>query len=320
MQEQMIVNGYNGNDIAIAIDNAAILPDNVILLNLRFSQWSNEAKADKSKMEVDSNKQLLSLKKHLLESESYEDIDSFVKRVTKQILTRALPASKTLRPGFYRIPLLLLAEIDFFLNQYKSKFDNLVEIFLANYESAKDRASLSADRGGLGALYNDADYPTVAELRQRFSMTWSYLTFSVPQSLPQEVKEREEAKFIAALEAQQEECCQALRLAFAGLIDRAADRLKSTPDGKPQRFTTSLQEQLADFLSTFEARNTITQDATLAALVAKARDIFALAPDLNSLKDNAGLRKVVQSRFEQLGNDITTANLVPDRVSRAIKL
>jgi hypothetical protein len=294
-------------------------PEDYILLNLRFSALGNKAKGDKNQIDVDADKSRLSLSKKLLDCKELEAIDSLTSSVGKWLLTRTFPANRAFKHGFYAVPPRLVSEIDNQLLSYREVWEDKVSEFLGIYETAKYRASLPKEQGGLGVLYNPRDYLFKSDVRAKFNFSWSYFSFSVPPSLSPELQAREREALRESLVSSLEECRLALRTAFVSLIDRATDRLKSTPDGKAQRFTFTLQEQLQDFLAYFADRNSLAQDNALPVLVAKAKNILVGCPNFTALRDNAPLRETIQAKFAGLQAEIDNAKIV-ERPSRAISL
>lgn len=305
------------NGIPITLEKPLELSQ--VLLKVDFRLWGDEIKADKGEMVIDSDKRLLSLRKKLIESKEYEEIKGLTKKIGKKILKIGLPASKSFRPGFYRVPLASLADMDTLLIESHGYFLAAVQDFLYAFQDAKERASKPKEEGGLGILYNEADYPSLIELESRFSFSWQFLSFALPDSLPDSLAKREQENFLKNLQEGREECMQALRVGFAALIDRATERLQERPDGKRLKFQESLTTQLAEFLESFSPRNSIGNDTELAILVAKARSILNDCPDLKDLKDDSSARARIQARFASIQEELIQANMIPKK-GRAIQL
>jgi hypothetical protein len=305
-------NTTDGSAIPVEQDNS-LNSTSQVLLKVDFKTWGDSVKADKEEMTIDADKRLLSLQKKLIECRAYEEIKSLTKKIGKKILRLALPASKSFRAGFYRVPLECLEQLNDMLSKEQYYFNQAVESFLNAFATAKEKAACSREYGGLGALYRESDYPSITELESRFSMSWQFISFSVPSALPERMREEATASFLASLESAREECVEALRTGFSGLIDRATERLKERSDGKRQSFQESLTTQLNEFIDTFSARNSLANDSALAQLVDKARGIMSLCPDLKYLKDNEAMRKIVQGKFSEIQQEITSANLVPKK-------
>jgi hypothetical protein len=54
----------------------------------------------------------------------------------------------------------------------------LVEVFLAAYPRLCQEAA-----GRLRTLHNPADYPPMEEVRSRFTLSWQYVSYGVPEQL-----------------------------------------------------------------------------------------------------------------------------------------
>ena len=306
-------------------ENFTVIPEKIkfsedyILLNLNFRIFGDTVKADKAEIIVDSNKDLLSLSKKLLDCPELDAIKSFSQIVTREIKSLTLPAHKTFKAGFYRVPPGLADGINQYLLEKKQEFRELILNFLNAYDYAKYKASLPKSEGGLGCLYREEDYPTLEEIEDKFSMGWSFLSVSVPENLPAKLAAQEAQKFQESLIAAKEECIEALRVGFAELVNHAAERLQSREDGKPQRFTASVIEKLGDFVATFSFRNSIGNDEQLAALVNKARKVLSVCPDVTILRKEPEIRERIQSQFQEIVNLIETTELIPAK-GRAINI
>lgn len=320
----MSSNGYLSGEfsevqgVAVTVQES-LMPSTHILLNFRTRMLGNKASVDKSQVTVDADKAQLSVSKKLLDCKEYEAIESFITSTQKWLLTRALPANKTFKHGFYRVPLGLLADIDYALQGSKAQWESLVTDFIAVYEQAQAKASGPKEEGGLGSLFRYSDYPPLDRVKGAFAFTWQYLSFSTPDSLPPQIAARERETMRQSLQAALEECRTALRTGFVSLIDRAVDRLRSDKEGKAMRYTFTLTDQMTDFLDFFSARNSLAQDESLEILVNKARKIMSECPDLGTLKDNPELRVKIQAQFAEVKQAIEQADIMPQSI-RTISL
>lgn len=319
MSENYTVNSYTNNPIDIKIDNSLQLFASAVLLKVDFKLWGDSCKADTEEMSIDANKSLLSLQKKLIQCREYEEIKALTKKIGKRILQIGLPASKSFRAGFYRVPSEFVPQMEEMLLTAYKDFLSTVRGFLFEFSNAKERASRSREDGGLGILYRESDYPTLSELETKFSFNWQFISLSVPQNLPAEIEQRERETFRKGLLAAREECVEALRVGFSALVDRATERLRENPEGKRLRFQESLTTQMTEFIDSFSVRNSIANDEALATLVEKARKIMTDCPNLTDLKDDASMRQQVQARFAEIQESITAANLVP-RKGRAMSI
>ena len=257
-----------------------------ILLVLHISKPGNRRKVSAGMVEVDADRGSISVAKELLQCEELQAILTLDGQIRKYVYGRSLP-SGILKEGVYRLPLVLVDEVDQGLNDLMASRQALVERFVAIYPSTVEEA-----RNRLRALYDHSDYPEPAAIRDAFGLEWRYLTLEVPETLSQALVERERAKIAASVAAEVDEIRLALRTAFAELVQHAADRLATAQDGKPLIFRDSLIKNMEEFFHYFEARN-LTQDGGLASLVEQARDaIRGLTPE--DLRKFPSLRGAVQ--------------------------
>ena len=198
--------------------------------------------------------------------------------------------------------------------------DKFVPEFLTAYAEAKENAKrpvndIDNNLGGLGSLYNEADYPTAAELEQCFGIQHSWFALSVPDELPQEIRERENAKLKDTFAQAQQEITYALREGFAGLVEHAIDRLQVKAGEKPKIFIAdSMVEGFMGFFDTFRAKN-LMDDAELEDVVGKAKEIvMQFAPNISNVKSSVHLRNAVAAKFGEVKSSLDA--LLKDRPSR----
>jgi hypothetical protein len=269
------------------MQNGTDINANSVLLVLTQRKPGNRRKVNSAMIEVDADKDAVSVGKELLDSPEYQDIVSFEGEVRHWIYTRSLPAYGTLKDGVYRIPLALVNEVDAEMIRFNDHRQSLIEAFLASYPLSVELA-----RSRLRSLFDPSDYPDVAQVRTAFDFQYRYLVLGVPKNLSAHLIAREFEKAAAAVASEIEEIKLALRTSFADLIQHAADRLQVRPDGKKVIFRDSMVKNMEDFLDYFTQRN-IVNDGELAALVERARKAMqGVTPD--DLRDNDGLRYQVQ--------------------------
>ena len=250
----------NGNNPA-TVDLSA----NSVMLVLRLGRPGNRRKVHPSMVQVDADPGALYIGKELVESEELKAVGALDDAVRRWVYSRSLPAYGTLREGVYRLPLALIDEVDQGLEKFRQERGELISAFAGRYpslvESARDR---------LRALYNAGDYPPVAEVTARFTFSYRYLSFMLPETLSAQLLARERAKAAAEVTSEVEEIKMALRTGFAELVAHAADRLAVKTDGKKQVFRDSMVANLSEFFQFFGARN-LVNDTELAELVERAR-------------------------------------------------
>ena len=273
------------------------LAQRTVCVKVRLGRLGNTRRVSNSQVEVDTDKSLIRVSKHLLDSQELRLIANFDGEVRRYLYDTCLPFDA----GIHLCPLGLLEPIEGKLREFGTRRQELVKAFLAYPTLCQDAAKR------LRSLYNPADYPPLEYVEQQFTFIWQYISFGVPDQL-REIStkiwqdEREKAALVmaeAGLEIQ-----QVLRTAMAELVKHMRDRLKDGPDGKPLRFKETTVSNLVDFLGTFDFRN-VTDDADLKSLVDRARTMLAgLSAD--ALRTTGDLRAKVQQGMADLADELDT--------------
>lgn len=278
-----------------------------MLFSLTRRVWSNRQQADKVHIQTTGDKKKLNLTKQLLNSPELDAINEHLNEVYKWSLNRAMP-STTIRRGIYFVKQTMISEFEARLIAAQRKLrDVLVPAFIRTYPLCVLAMRQPAAEGGLGDLFEETDYPSIEELSKPdvFSIEWSWLALSVPDELPEEVREREVKKLRDSFKQAQEEIRWALREAFKQLVDHAVERLTPGPDGKVKEFRNSLVTNFEDFFDTFHARD-LMDDAELQQVVAQAREIVRGLPDPKKLRQQADLQYDTAKSFAKVGKVLDT--------------
>jgi hypothetical protein len=274
------------------------LAQRTVCVKVRLGRLGNTRKVSNSQVEVDTDKSLIRVSKHLLDSKELRALANFDGEVRRYLYDTCLP----FEAGIHLCPFALLEQTEAKLRDFAARRQELVAAFLSAYPALCKEA---AQR--LRALYNPGDYPPVEYVEQQFTFLWQYISFGVPEQL-REIstkiwqEEREKAAQVMAEAGQ--EIQQVLRAAMAELVKHMRDRLQDGPDGKPLRFKESTVSNLVEFLGTFDFRN-VTDDAELKALVDRARTIVADV-DAEALRTTTDLRSRVQQEMADLAAELDT--------------
>lgn len=274
------------------------LAQRTVCVKVRLGRLGNSRKVSNSQVEVDTDKSLIRVSKHLLDSKELRTIANFDGEIRRYLYDTCLP----FEAGIHLCPFALLEQTEGKLREFTSGRETLVSAFLEAYPSLCQEAAKR-----LRSLYNPADYPPADHVAQQFSFTWQYISFGVPDQL-REIStkiwhdEREKAAQMMAEAGR--EIQQVLRTAMAELVKHMSDRLKDGPDGKPLRFKETTVSNLVDFLGTFDFRN-VTDDAELKAIVDKARGTLA-GVSTDDLRTTAGVRTKVQQGLADLAAELDT--------------
>jgi hypothetical protein len=247
-----------------------------------------------------------------------DKIKSLDGEIRDYVNRRTVPGMSLFRAGCYLVRTEIVAEIDADLERYAERRQELVDLFMAEYEDRMSRDECERDEvRRLGSLYDAADYKSVAKVRGTFSMETRYIAFSTPDklaSISSDIYKREQDKGIRAIQDATAEITGIMRAEFAELVNHAVEKLTVAPGEKPKVFRDSLIGNIESFLDTFSDRN-LADDEALAALVQRAR---GLVRDPKDLRDIPSLRASVAESFTAIKASLDT--MIVDKPARKIAL
>ena len=258
----------------------------------------NTRKVSNSQVEADTDKSLIRVSKHLLDSKELRAVANFDGEVRQYLYDTCLP----FEAGIHLCPLGLLEQIEGKLREFATAREALVKAFLSAYPGLCREAGQR-----LRSLYNPSDYPPPDYVAQQFSFSWQYISFGVPDQLREistKIWQDEREKAAEVMAEAGREIQDVLRVAMAELVKHMRDWLKDAPDGKPLRFKESTVSNLVEFLGTFDFRN-VTDDAELKALVERARQVLA-GVTADDLRTTADVRAKVQQGMADLAAELDT--------------
>ena len=274
------------------------LAQRTVCVKVRLGRLGNSRKVSNSQVEVDTDKSLIRVSKHLLDSKELRVIANFDGEIRRYLYDTCLP----FEAGIHLCPFALLEQLEGKMREFADGRQGLIQSFLIAYPGLCQEA---AQR--LRSLYNPGDYPPVDHVAQQFTFTWQYISFGVPDQL-REISTRiwqdEREKAAQMMAEAGREIQQVLRTAMAELVKHMRDRLKDGPDGKPLRFKETTVSNLVDFLGNFDFRN-VTDDAELKALVDKARQTLT-GITADDLRTTADVRVRVQQGMADLAAELDT--------------
>ncbi len=273
--------------------------------NLSFSKKLPQAAVRTDTPDADRVK----ASKKLWDCEEAEEIRKEIGRAGQFVRERTLPSP--FGKGIYFVPNTLMEEIDAELSMVESvNIPRLAEALIAVYDRV-----MQDEQTALGPNFNPLDYDTPGEIRARLRMDYAYLTFGIPENLPNAMYKREQEKAQSRLSEAVDTMQDLLRSEFAKLVQHAAETLTGTNDkGKPKIFRDSLVGNIKDFLQLFRDRN-ITSDTELEALCDRAKSLLD-GVDPADLRKHEPLRTTLANGFAEIRATLDTM-LVP-RASRTI--
>lgn len=276
------------------------LMDRAICISVELHRMGTKRRVASGMVKADgTDPDMLHVSKDILECDSMAAIITLDGQIRQFVARRCLPSM--FRSGVYLVPIDSVEEIDAKLEELAGKRRDLIEKFIDEYESVKNKAE-----SRLGPLFNDADYPSIDRVRQSFGMHVQYIEFSTPgrlKTLSAALYQREQAKVAAQMTSAVEQVKTLLRSEMAEFVSHLVDRLTPAPDGKARKvFRDTAVTNVRAFLETFQSRN-IVDDAELAALVDRAKDVIdGVEPDW--LRSDESLREFVRDNFSQIRSEL----------------
>jgi Protein of unknown function (DUF3150) len=242
-----------------------------MLVSLNIQQWTGAKHDRKVSQEVaiahNSDVSMGRYRKLLVAKESLERLRQLTSTARQEHYKRTLPWSD----GGTRI---LSSEAYF---EYAEKMRELgrewepaVDEFLAQYPQV-----IAEARGRLNGLFNEEDYPTPANMRRKFSFTFSVLPMPTAKDFRVELGDAETKRVRAEIE---ESVNESLRVAMndvwerlRDVVSRMVERLRAysmTEKGVSNPFRDSLVTNIRELLDVLPSLN-ITQDANLTEVAQK---------------------------------------------------
>lgn len=248
----------------------------------------------------------VSSSKILLQSDSYTKLCQELLAIKKWCLGRAMPSF--FRGGMFVVRETEVEKIETYVKAALDKLkadDGPLEAFLEAYPKDVEAAkSKPVKDGGLGPLFDTADYPTPEEMRGQFDLEWDWLTLAVPENIPDSLKAEANEKFARRMESAADEIENALRVEFQELISHAEAVLTTGEDGKVKKFKKNTLEKIAAFLEAFNSKN-IFADQKLTELVDQAKTLMlnddgSVKMNPDKIRELANVREAARSGFANI--------------------
>jgi hypothetical protein len=288
------------------------------LFTLTLSAWGNRAKGsledatfysggvDENPENHEPDKKRLSLSKRLIKSPEYKAIRTAQHELKAWCMERCMPSF--LKDGIFIVDLKQVTEFEIELAKAKANIrDILVPAFITAYP-----AQVNESREALGNLFIESDYPSVEQLRHSFNLRWSWISFSIPDTLPPGIREQEIAKLKKQVQDAQIEIIATLRASAGDLVSHMIERLTPDASGKKKVIKDAFIDNFHDFFDTFDAKN-LMDDTELAETVGRARALLENV-SADGLRGSADLRQNILNSFENIKTE--TDKLIEEMPSR----
>ena len=278
-----------------------------VLLDLTMHRWTNRRKTNtlpKGRANGKAEERLRTTMK-MIKSDAYNELTSYLNETHDWIVARCMP-SYIVRGIFLvktdQVPAFeqRFNEVDRWLDEVG--IPNLQADWSRAMDQARDDFEEIADQLGIDTPFDPAEYPRPDDLRRRFGISHSYISFGVPQNLPAEVRRQEEIKIRGKFDAAADEITAALRLMFAKMISHATERLMVGPGEQKKILQSDMFDKFTQFFDTFSARN-FTNDTALEDLVGEARSLLTNVR-VDDLKRQPNARRAVASQMAAIKTKI----------------
>ena len=248
------------------IDN---LSKRATLVSLTIQSWSGRCVDKQVSEEVlyqhQANADAGRFSKRLLEKEALKEISSIVSE------TRGYYKDKTLawEDGKTRLlPVKLATEFMDQMRAFELKFDDAVDEFINQYASYKDNA-----KAILNGLYNEADYPAVEEIKDKFSLKYTFTNISDPNDFRCEVSD--------------------------DLRQEIQKSMEKSINEQYQLSIKKLYERIYLVISKFNEKLLSEDKRYHKSLIGNIEELVALLPDLNFMNDSK-----ITEMTERIKNEI----------------
>jgi hypothetical protein len=249
--------------------------------------------------------------KWIIDCPEYRAITRLDAKVKRDCERFKLPA--TVGRGMMLIAAKDLLEVYQLLDEYQMQRHALIDKFCSVYADRKVEAK---DR--LKDLYDEREYPTLAEVRDKFRVDIQFLTFDLPgflQNINRTVAEREREKMAELFKGYGEEIRGGLREMLQALVDHLLEALTPGEDGRPKTLRATALTNLTEFVTAFDRRN-VTDDSDMDKLVMQLRNTLdGLTP--KGLKKDLHYQDIVRSSLQSVKSQLD-AMVVPKTTRRIL--
>jgi hypothetical protein len=185
------------------------------------------------------------------------------------------------------------------MREAKQKFLRALEVFIAEYPELKETAKVR-----LNGMYHEEDYPSVEDIRSRYSFALEYSPLPDPQDFRITLADDEMAEIVAstenrvqsALKDAQGDAAKRLYEAVAHICERL-----SQPDAIFKNSLIDNAREVCDALT----RLNLGEDAKLEAFRQRVESLAAIHPD--HLRDSARVRAIKAAEASKIADAMRAA-------------
>lgn len=185
------------------------------------------------------------------------------------------------------------------LDQYIIKLNEEVELFIGQYEQFITDAETEL---GQDDLFNIGDYPSVNDIKKRFSINYRFFELSIPKHIDEKIRNEESENFKKLIKQTEEMSILALREGFSDILKHLTNTLTGKLDGEDKRLSQSSIDKVKHFFESFKYKN-IFNDIELENMLKSANEILE-GIDQKTLSKDKDLTKLVNDHLNQVKNEV----------------
>jgi hypothetical protein len=280
----------------------ADITSKAMLVNLCISQWTAQKHDKKITREVadthGNREDMGRYQKSLVAKDALEEIKRLASAARVAHYKRTLPW----RDGGDRI----LSSAGYFqytqeMREYQTKWDDAVNKFVANYGQYVTDA-----RTSLNGLFNADDYPSDAEIRAKFGLTFDLVPMPTSEDFRVDLGTEETTRIKTQIEndsrAMLDRAMKNVWERLSDVVSHAASRLKAyeqSPEGKVKNpFRDSLVSNITELLDLLPSLN-LTDDTNITQFAANIRaSLTQYTPD--QLRESEIVRASVVASADEI--------------------
>jgi len=202
------------------------------------------------------------------------------------------------------------------LAQHEAEFWQAVNEFLDKWDSLVLQAQLE-----LGDLYNPHDYPSRDRLAGKFKFRVSFEPVPAPgavddirTNLPDTVRREMKRQYEELMEERSRDVAKRIWEKLYTPLKNMSDRLDDQdPDGKPNRFKSTLVDNVLEIVELMKAFN-LTNDPEMDRVRRELRDALT-GVTTDGLKANAGLRRETKQKVDKVVSTVAQAAQIENTLS-----
>jgi len=303
------MNQVANNVLDLNTEHVPSLASSAMLVELSISSWTGRKKDKRASKEVTDAKgadaTVASVNKTLLsDCEQLRNIKTMIGEARNHVHYHlTMPWSDT---GIRLLPTELFFKYQEKITHYEGQIAAEVDDLIENYEHAKAMASAK-----LGMLFNEDDYPSADELRDKFRFRVSYMPLpdaddfrvSVSNDAMSMLRDQYESAYTDKIEQAMGDIWKRVHEALSNM----SSRLGYNDDGKPLIFRDSLIENAIELVDLMDACN-VTGSSQMSEIGKKLRDAL-LGVSADGLREDTIFRDQKKKDIDELIKQLPSIDL-----------